>query len=301
MADTKLDRAPVQAGTTAEREDLYPESSRSLDALSEMRLMALLKDMIDAEDGAKTAKVLGVSYRTVSRAIETGRLTARMAVALERHLLEGGGSAAAQQRERVEALEKGMAELEGKLEDGLEELTKSIVGEVQALRDEQARAFRQVELRLAKLEAGQGASEATPEAVEEAAVEARTVEKPAVKPAWRLYRDLVTLDPEPGEEQVYGEATPLVVEWRRVRGEFMGERDLLRRFEAEERMRWLEIEMIGEHDLTLPPRTYPWDQFDRRDEVWERGQRLKTVRVLRNRALLRRWLRRILTLGLWRN
>ena len=43
------------------------------------------------------------------------------------------------------------------------------------------------------------------------------VEKPTVKPAWRPYRDLVTMEPEPGEEQVYGDATPLIVEWRRVR------------------------------------------------------------------------------------
>ena len=54
-------------------------------------------------------------------------------------------------------------------------------------------------------------------------------EKTAVKPAWRPYRDLVTLEPEPGEEQVYGEATPLIVEWRRVRVEFLDAGDGLSR------------------------------------------------------------------------
>ena len=70
-------------------QDFYPESSRSLDSLREMRLKALLRDMIDAEDGAKAAQALGVSYRTVSRAVESGSLTARMSAALERHLLLG--------------------------------------------------------------------------------------------------------------------------------------------------------------------------------------------------------------------
>ena len=119
MATTEVDKTPVGAETGSEVEDFYPESSRSLDGLGHMRLMALLHDMIDAEDGAKAAKALGVSYRTVSRAVESGRLTERMAAMLERHLLLGGGSRAApQQRERVEALEKGLAGLADELRGG---------------------------------------------------------------------------------------------------------------------------------------------------------------------------------------
>ena len=62
----------------------------------------------------------------------------------------------------------------------------------------------------------------------------------------------------------------------------------------------MEIALSGEHGLTLPPASFPWDQFDRRDKVWELTQDLKRVRARRNRALLRRWLRRVLTFGLWR-
>ena len=75
---------------------------------------------------------------------------------------------------------------------------------------------------------------------------------------------------------------------------------VLRRAVAHQRMLNLEIELIGKHELTLPPATYPWDRFDRRDEVWERTQYLKRVRIERNWALLRRWLRRVITLGLWK-
>ena len=48
--------------------DMYPESSRSLESLREMRLQALLRDMIDAGGGSRAA-ALGVRYRTLSRAV----------------------------------------------------------------------------------------------------------------------------------------------------------------------------------------------------------------------------------------
>ena len=279
-------------------EELYPEESRSLDGLRHLRLTALLWDMINDEGRVKTAETLGVNYRTLSRAVESGILTGRMGDALERCLLTGGGSAAARQREEMCALKQEVEALKrnvGALEKGMRVSLEAVEVGVKALREEHAQGMRRLERRLAQVEAGrgaQGAAEATTPA---------TVEKPAVKPAWRQYRDLVTLEPEPGEEQVYGDAAPLVVEWRRVRGEFMDPGDRLSRAVAGERMRELEIAMIGEHELTLPPRTYPWDRFDRRDEVRRRTQTLERVRVERARAQLRRWLRRVLTLGLWRN
>ena len=68
--------------------------------------------------------------------------------------------------------------------------------------------------------------------------------------------------PEPGEERVYGDPTPLIVEWRRPSAEYMNAGDTLSRAIAEERLRELEIELIDDRKLTLPPFTYPWDGFD---------------------------------------
>ena len=66
MAATKVDKAPMRGGTgTMDEEELYPGSSRSLDSLREMRLKALLGDMIDAEDGALPRRFL--ARRTVWR------------------------------------------------------------------------------------------------------------------------------------------------------------------------------------------------------------------------------------------
>ena len=271
-------------------EELYPGSSRSLESLREMRLKALLRDMIDAEDGAKAAQALGVSYRTVSRAVESGRLTARMSAALERHLLLGGGSAAAQQRDRVDALVERVSALERDLRGGLE----AVVGEVKAFREEHARSMRHVERRLVRLEAGRSESE-TPSPT---GAETEPTKRRYVRP--RTYPQLVTPEAEPAEDLVYGEAAPVIVEWRRVRAEFLKTRTTLDRTEVQEPMLEMEIALVGEHELTLPPASFPWDEFDRRDQVWERTQDLKRVRAERNRALLRRWPRRVLTFGLWR-
>ena len=245
-------------------QDFYPESSRSLDSLRHMRLLALLRDMIDDGGKVKAAKALGVNYRTVSKAVGSGTLTDRMS-------------------ERVSALER---ELRGGLE--------AVVGEVKAFREEHARSMRHVERRLVRLEAGRSESE-TPSPT---GAETEPTKRRYVRP--RTYPQLVTLEAEPDEDLMYGEAAPVIVEWRRVRAEFLKTGATLDRTEVQEPMLEMEIALVGEHELTLPPASFHWDEFDRRDKVWERTQDLKRVRAERNRALLRRWLRRVLTFGLWR-
>ena len=276
-------------------QEFYPESSRSLESLRQMRLMALLRDMIDDGGKVKAAKALGVNYRTVSKAVGSGTLTDRMSDALERHLLLGGGSAAAQQRDRVDALVERVDAMEKELRGGLE----AVVGEVKAPREEHARSMRHVEWRLVRLEAGRSGSE-TPSPT---GADSEPGPKRRYAPS-RPYPQLVTPEAEPDEDLVYGEATPVIVEWREVRAEFLKTLKTgatLDRTEVQEPMLEMELSIVGEHELTLPPASFPWDEFDRRDKVWELTQDLKRVRAERNRALLRRWLRRVFTCGLWRN
>ena len=291
MTATKVDKTPVDASGPVE-EEFYPDSSRSLESLRQVRLMALLRDMIEAEDGAKAAARLGVSYRTVSRAIESGRLTARMSAALERHLLLGGGSAAAQQRREVEALVERVASLE----EELRSVREAVEGRDEVLEEEHAGAMRKFERRLARLESVEG-GEAEPERA------AESDDRPGAEPFRRIYRDLVTGEAEPGEERVYGGAAPVVVDWRAAKAAYrkaMATGDALRKADAMIRLLELEIELIEGHELTLPPRTYPWDLSERLDEVWGRRHSLDMAHVHRNRALLRRWLLRVVTCGLWR-
>ena len=288
MTATKVDKTPVGARSGMDEGQMYPDSSRSLDSLRHMRLMALLRDMIDSEDGASAASRLGVSYRTVSRTIESGRLTARMCAALERQLLLGGGSAAAQQRERAEALAERVASLEEEIRTGIE----AIEGRCEAAGEEWAKAIRQLERRLARLESAKGAEGATDTIHTEP-------QKPMSRPLRRIYRELVTEEAEPGEESVYGEATPVIVEWRRATAEYkraVATGIALDRAEARMRVLELETELIDTHKLTLPPATYPWDGFDRREQLRLRELYMENARRNRRRALLRR----ALTFGLWR-
>ena len=78
----------------------------SLMSVQELRLMALLRDLVGDVGQGEAADVLGIDRKTVWRSLGAGRLTPRLADALERLLLAGGGSAAARQREQVDALER---------------------------------------------------------------------------------------------------------------------------------------------------------------------------------------------------
>ena len=171
-------------------------------------------------------------------------------------------------------------------------------GQSDGLRDEQARAMRHVERRLVRLESGRSESE-PPSAMGR---EPEPTEGRRVPP--RQHPQLVTEGAEPGEEKVYGDATRVIVEWREARDEFwalLKSGPALATAEAKMRMLKLEIAIIEEHELTVPPASYPWDWEARQDEIRRRQRSLRTAEVDRNRALLRLWVRRVLTLGLWRH
>ena len=285
MTATKVDKTPV-GDSEQVGEGFYPDFSRSLESLRHIRLMALLRDMIEAEDGAKAAARLGVSYRTVSRAIESGRLTARMDAALERHLLLGGGSAAAQQRREIEALTKRVASLEEELRG----VRETVEGRNEGLEEERARALRKFERRLARLESGGGAQEGPEHA------------RRRVAPS-RPYPQLVTEEAEPDEEPVYGDAAPVIAEWRVARArsrEAIRSGTTVEKLATYERVLELEIELIGERELTLPPAIFPWDRSDRRENLSRRREALEGTRTDRARAERLQRLLRLLTFGRWR-
>ncbi len=281
-------------------DEQYPASSRSVENLREVRLLALLRDVVAEHGKVKAAETLGVSFRTLSRAEETHRLTPRLADALESHLVQGGGTAAAQQRRQVGELADRVAALESALRDGLAEIGK-----------EQARWREQAEKRLTALETaalvvgssagGSGPERNTAPGRTQSSTAAPGNPAPAARPVAqrprRDYYDVVTADAEPGEELVYGDAaTAVIVQWREAKDAVRQCKYALDRLNARERWLQLEVELIGEHELTLPPATYPWNWGDRRQEVRRRNEMLDDTIV--DRKMLK--LRRFLTFGLWR-
>ncbi len=269
------------------------------------RLLALLRELVARDGRVKAAETLGVSFRTLQQADDTGELTPRMEDALKGRLLEDGGVAGAQAAGRLQALERRQERLEAALKELAKELGAQLArvsGELAELRaaasdgergDEPAGSGEERER-----VAGHGA-ERTP-ALAVPGVEPVIGRRPATQP-WRAHPELVTLEPEEGEELVYGDAAPLIAEWRRSRAGFLdGRNSRVERATGWVRMCELAITLISEHELTLPLADYPWDRFERRRELQRSEQSLRDARRERRRALCWRFLRRVVTFGMRR-
>ena len=132
------------------------ERTRSIEDLHELRLMALLHDLVRKHQRKGAGEMLGVDPRTVGACLERGALSKWMRTALEAQLLSREKAAMAAQQERIEALDQRMEALEHQITSGLGEMRTTMEGEIKALKDEHAGALRQLERRLAQVEAGVG-------------------------------------------------------------------------------------------------------------------------------------------------
>ena len=118
--------------------------------------------------------------------------------------------------------------------------------------------------------------------------------------AARRYADLVTREPADDDEQVYGAACELISEWRTL---WVGHSPVgkgLAWASRRERILELEVAMLEEHGLTLPPETAPLRGLDRNEQLNWRVRELAKVKRQRAGLVRLRWARRVLTLGLWR-
>ena len=271
------------------------ERGRSSDAGGageDERLVVLLRDLVGDAGKMKTAESLGVSYRTLDRALDTGVLRPRMRDALTRRVLEEGGEAGLRHRARVEALERRAEETEERLgtleraRDGVEEATRVAVAELAGRLEDGTATTEALAGRLARLEAqqvgelrgvpaGSGTGEPAPTG-----------------------RGVVTVEPHTGEAESYGAGLALVEEWRALRGR-RGEGSKAEQAKRRERVMELEIALIGEYGLALPPNTEPLHPSERERYLGWRRRELADLRAERRRRVAQRWLRRALTLGLW--
>ncbi len=262
------------------------EDSRDVENVYHMRLMALLKELVRDKGFKGAARVLELDQRTVAESAKTGQLSRRVRQALERALQEGVGSAATRQRERndkleerVDALEKGH-EAHEKGHDSLGKEVRSRVaaveGRVEALRRDGAQGT------------GAGHAGAGPSQAESGASDAGR--KPPPRPRLRReYPDLVTLEPAEDDEEVYGETWPMIVEWRGLKDVHPNEGKGLDWLRTEERFLALELALLEDHGMTLPPARFPLRGFDRNGQVnWRQTALFDTRRAIRKRELLNR-------------
>ena len=116
-----------------------------------------------------------------------------------------------------------------------------------------------------------------------------------------LDTSVVTLKPQPDEEHALGPAAKPVAEWRELRTGGTGRGSSVDRARAEERRWELEVLLIEEYGLTLPPEREPLQGQTRDDRLRRCREALTHAR--RQRVTAERWarLRMVLTLGLWRS
>ena len=202
------------------------DATPNLESLQKVRLTALLHDLMK-EGKLEAAQLLGVNYKTLAAAVDSGTLTPRLSDALEKVLLSREIEAFEKVRERVD-------EMEGRVE-AVEKQTRGIPGEIEEA------VGREVERRMAQTEEPPvDAKKQTPEA----ATQDGAVDK-GNAPARQLFRrtspSVITMEPQPGDEEVFGDAWPLVDEWRRLRESHPPEGRGLSWLVDEERLRELEI------------------------------------------------------------
>ena len=260
--------------------------------LSDEPLLDLLDALVEQRGKVAAAEALGVNYRTMVSCHESRHVSRRMRRALEEYrdaTIDGGDD---QDDDTGDIAEK-VATLEERVA-ALEEAHGTLVKAVEA----QAKHLTELERRVE----GEG-SEA--EEWQQGKADANDDDDDGPQ-QWRPPRrehglpdaGVVTLEEQPDEESAFGPAAPLVGEWRSLRtgGQASGNR--VDRASASVRRWELEIAMLGDFGLTLPPETEPLDASRREDHLRWRKEALAAARREMSRAKRVRLMRRILTLGL---
>ena len=260
--------------------------------LSDQPLLDLLDALVDDRGRVAAAKALGVNYRTMMACYDSRQVSRRMRQALVEF------------RDSVDFGDDGGAEACG--DGGVEDDGESLEQRVAVLEEEnrglletiQAQARQLEELgrlvtRLEKLGPQRGEAEA-------AAVD----NQPGPwRPPRRGHRmpdaGVVTLEEQPDEAHAFGTASSLVAEWRALRTGDEAARSRVDRARDGVRRWELEIAMLRDFHLTLPPETEPLDEAGRVDHLRWRRDALADARRELSRAERALWLRRALTLGLW--
>lgn len=262
-----------------------------VEKLRRLRLRGFLRELVREEGRMEAAELLGVAYRTLVKAEESGEITGRVGDALERLLGTGDDPEVGRLRESVGALEERMAAMEG----GLEELAKAVAsGAGRPMGSENVNDNVRAQ---------------NPDAVEKDRAQGDDPENAAGEPGptvtgeslpgrarpRRVDPEVVTVEPADDDPEMYGDAWSLVKEWRSLRADHPHRGKSLSWLTTEERLLVLELAMLEEHGLTLPPETQPLRGFARKGQTTHRWRALADTRAAMRR---RKWLR-VFTPWLW--
>ncbi|MCY3922701.1 MAG: hypothetical protein OXG27_09940, partial [Chloroflexi bacterium] len=244
-------------------------------------------DLVEREGRDAAAVRLGLSERTIRRTLTDRHLSRKMTEAL---LYERDRRRAEQAEQPAEPDGREAPAPRERASGGtVEELTQR-VAELEREHKEWVQCFDdglgQVEQDIITLERRLGFRRGSGGEV------VRGSEAPS-----RTHPKLVTVEPLPDDGDVYGEALPVVAEWRRALRAVKNPPHTLAWLGATERLLRLEVQLIDDRRLTLPPDTTPWDDVRRDNELHLREHRLDELRRQRLWTEPLHWAARIVTLG----
>ena len=257
-------------------------------------LLRALDLLVEREGIVEAGDQLGVNYRTAAKCLEERHVSRRMRQALEKYLRE--------QTEQEEPEDQATApvpdEQGGGEEARLQEPGADWRRAVDELRVELASLRERVEEVEGRVSRGPDGGGGGVDVVDVDA--GHTVEQQRSVPApRRVFPELITEQAEPGEEQVYGAAAELVVEWREAWAARKAAPHTLDWLRAERQRMELELRLIGVFGLTPPPADAPWGERRReREQEWRR-RALRRLRWQLPLTWCLHWLLRGLTLGRW--
>ena len=257
------------------------QKSRYVEDVHHLRLMSLLNEMVRDKGYKGAARALGIDRRTVARSVGAGVLSRRTREALERALVEGDGTLESRLRRELEELRRRMESFEEEMR-----------GNVETLSREHARTRRLVERVVRHVGVARGGKSG-------ALAPGGRGRRDEMVESRREYPELVTREPADDDEEVYAEAWPLVYEWRRLELRREMGTKLDRAFTREQIMA-LEIWMIKDHGLTLPPATSPMHPSEREGHLDWRRRAFEDLRWERAKLEVLGRVRRFLPSGLWK-
>lgn len=230
-------------------------------------LLTLLDALVGYRGRVGAAEVLGVNYRTLRRAQDTRKLSAGMVRALEKF-----ATMDTEFNSTFYASDPVGEE---------EELDPTLASQMNAIRAENRELCEIIESltvhlqelwrRVALLEGGKRHSgHRNSRRGEEGGV--------ASGVPCRLDNKVVAIVPRHKEESVLGTAAPLVAEWRKLRARATKSVNPLAL--ADDRVQLLELELriIEEFELTLPPDVDPWDHEVRSSQAYSKRSELPGAR-----------------------
>lgn len=257
-------------------------------------LLDLLDALVNERGPTGAAEALGVNYRTVARCQQSRRVSRRMREVLEEFRDsqyvgddEPGVGVGGDVGEDVAETQEDLAAALEQEHRELQETVEAQAAELEVLRRRVAELEERAQItgEDVAVDGGQGQ-------VGEWGQPRRGHGLPDA--------GVVTLDEQPDEEDTLGPAVPLVAEWRRVRTGGDQTSSRVDRAVAAVRRWELEVQMLREFRLTLPPETEPLDESRRRDQLRWREEALAEARQELRRANRARLLMRLMTLGLLR-